>query len=48
MPCQNNMENIPATLNTREKARKYHFFPRKSMFVLRKNSTGLTPYPIYE
>jgi hypothetical protein len=39
------MENIPATLNTREKARKYHFLPRKSMFGLRKNSTGcFAPY----
>src|SRR5271168_1606918 len=38
IPCQNNMENKPATLNTREKARKYHFLPRKSMLVLRKNS----------
>src|SRR6266849_414573 len=39
------MESTPATLNTREKARKYHFFPRKSMFGLRKNSTLLeTPY----
>src|ERR1700683_4684570 len=45
MPCQNNMENMPATLNTSEKARKYHFFPRKSILVLRKNSTGcLAPY----
>ena len=39
MPCQNSMENKPATLKTRENARKYHFFPRKSMFALRKNST---------
>src|SRR5450631_1187625 len=39
MPCQNSMENTPATLNTSEKARKYHFLPRKSMFGLRKNST---------
>src|SRR5580700_938382 len=38
MPCQNNMEHKPATLKTREKARKYHFLPRKSMLVLRKNS----------
>src|SRR5580704_17887122 len=45
MWCQNNMENRPATLNTREKARKYHFFPRKSILVLRKNSTCcLAPY----
>src|SRR5580658_597107 len=45
MWCQNNMENRPATLNTSEKARKYHFFPRKSILVLRKNSTGcLAPY----
>jgi hypothetical protein len=33
------MENTPATLNTNEKARKYHFLPRKSMFGFRKNST---------
>src|SRR5215475_14617948 len=39
MPCQNSMESTPATLNTSEKARKYHFFPRKSIFGLRKNST---------
>src|SRR5271163_141695 len=38
MWCQNNIEKTPATLNTREKARKYHFLPRKSMLVLRKNS----------
>src|ERR1700693_1918151 len=44
-PCQNSMENTPATLNTRENARKYHFLPRKSMFGLRKNSTPLrTPF----
>src|ERR1700691_1835273 len=43
MPCQNSMENMPATLKTSEKARKYHFFPRKSMFVLRKNSTEYYP-----
>src|ERR1700722_2160285 len=48
MWCQNNIENSPATLNTSEKARKYHFLPRKSMFVLRKNSTLYTPYPIYD
>src|SRR5271170_4870033 len=48
MWCQNNMENKPATLNTSEKARKYHFFPRKSMLVLRKNSTELTPYQTYD
>src|SRR5229473_3478934 len=39
MPCQNNIENIPATLNTSEKARKYHFLPRKSMLGSLKNST---------
>src|ERR1700738_2568125 len=33
------MENTPATLNSNEKARKYHFLPRKSMFGFRKNST---------
>src|ERR1700722_7845968 len=41
--CQNSIENTPATLKISEKARKYHFFPRKSMLVLRKNSTGLLP-----
>src|SRR5215469_5427656 len=43
IPCQKSMESTPATLNTSEKARKYHFFPRKSMFGLRKNSTSLKP-----
>jgi hypothetical protein len=33
------MEISPATLNISEKVRKYHFLPRKSIFVLRKNST---------
>src|SRR5580700_9389423 len=36
------MENSPATLKISEKVRKYHFFPRKSMFVFLKNSTLLT------
>src|SRR5450759_1112260 len=40
MWCQNNMEQIPATLKTSEKARKYHFLPRKSILVLRNNSTA--------
>src|SRR5208282_6555750 len=45
IPCQNSMENKPATLKTSENARKYHFLPRKSMFALRKNSTPLrTPF----
>src|SRR5437899_7504062 len=39
IPCQKSIEQMPATLNTSEKARKYHFLPRKSMFALRKNST---------
>src|ERR1035437_10140476 len=34
------MEQIPATLKTSEKARKYHFLPRKSILVLRNNSTA--------
>src|SRR6516162_4302077 len=34
------IEIRPATLKIREKARKYHFLPRKSMLVLRKNSTA--------
>jgi hypothetical protein len=33
------IETMPATLKISEKARKYHFLPRKSIFVLRKNST---------
>src|SRR5205823_11148636 len=41
MPCQKNIESTPATLKISEKARKYHFQPKKSMFVLRKNSTLL-------
>src|SRR5882762_1476388 len=45
-PCQNSMENTPATLNTSEKARKYHFLPRKSIFVSRKNSTCPNPLRI--
>src|SRR5271165_585962 len=40
MPCQKKMDSNPATLKIREKARKYHFLPRKSMFVLRNNSTA--------
>src|SRR5271157_2670869 len=44
MPCQNAMESTPATLKISEKVRKYHFFPRKSMFVFLKNST-LRPIP---
>src|SRR3974390_1487775 len=40
MPCQKKMESNPATLKTNEKARKYHFLPRKSMLVLRNNSTA--------
>src|SRR5271166_3329789 len=40
MPCQKKIESSPATLKTREKARKYHFLPRKSMLVLRNNSTA--------
>src|SRR5215469_10986242 len=43
MPCQKSMDSTPATLNNNEKARKYHFLPRKSMFGLRKNSTSLEP-----
>src|SRR5205085_12682022 len=41
MPCQNIMLRMPATLKISEKPRKYHFLPRKSMLVLRKNSIGL-------
>jgi len=36
------IEMIPATLKISEKVRKYHFFPRKSMFVFLKNSTLLS------
>src|SRR5438552_834519 len=32
------MEKTPATLNISEKAMKYHFLPRKSMFGFLKNS----------
>jgi hypothetical protein len=46
MPCQNAIERMPAVLKIREKARKYHFLPRKSIFGLRKNST-LKPSKIY-
>src|SRR5579864_1024560 len=46
MWCQNNMDPIPATLKISEKARKYHFLPRKSMLVLRNNST-LNPQKPY-
>src|SRR5438445_9447323 len=42
MPCQNAMESTPATLKISEKVRKYHFFPRKSIFVFLKNSTLLS------
>src|SRR5436853_2521491 len=41
------MDKIPATLNTKEKARKYHFFPRKSMFGWRRKSTSYQG-PFYE
>src|SRR5271157_1963383 len=34
------MDSSPATLKISEKARKYHFLPRKSMLVLRNNSTA--------
>src|ERR1017187_6466836 len=40
MPCQKKMDNSPATLKISEKARKYHFLPRKSIFVFLKNSTA--------
>src|SRR5580704_2519733 len=40
MPCQKKIDVSPATLKIREKARKYHFLPRKSMLVLRNNSTA--------
>src|SRR5439155_16167278 len=43
IPCQNTMESTPATLKISEKAMKYHFLPRKSMFALLKNSTLLRP-----
>src|SRR5581483_7647084 len=38
IPCQKSIESTPATLKISEKAMKYHFLPRKSMFGLRKNS----------
>src|SRR5271165_1916914 len=40
MPCQKKIESNPATLKINEKARKYHFLPRKSILVLRNNSTA--------
>src|SRR5580698_1044341 len=40
MPCQKKMDESPAMLKISEKARKYHFLPRKSMLVLRNNSTA--------
>src|SRR5208337_3651375 len=40
MPCQKKIESSPATLKISEKARKYHFLPRKSILVLRNNSTA--------
>src|SRR5271165_6165376 len=40
MPCQKKMDSSPATLKMSEKARKYHFLPRKSILVLRNNSTA--------
>src|SRR6516225_1005802 len=40
MPCQKKIESSPATLKINEKARKYHFLPRKSILVLRNNSTA--------
>src|SRR5437762_8377596 len=44
MPCQNSIEQMPATLKISEKAMKYHFLPRKSILGLRKNSTLLKPF----
>src|SRR6266702_8431593 len=44
MPCQKSIDRIPATLKTSDKAMKYHFLPRKSMFALLKNSTLLKPF----
>src|SRR6266496_5552083 len=44
MPCQNTMESSPATLKINEKAMKYHFLPRKSIFALLKNSTLPGPF----
>src|SRR5207247_898324 len=44
IPCQNTMESTPATLKISEKAMKYHFLPRKSMFALLKNSTLPEPF----
>src|SRR6516165_9490784 len=40
IPCQKKIESSPATLKIKEKARKYHFLPRKSILVLRNNSTA--------
>src|SRR5215470_13024256 len=40
MPCQNSIESTPATLKISEKAKKYHFLPRKSMLVLVNSCTA--------
>jgi hypothetical protein len=44
MPCQNSIEQTPATLKTSENAMKYHFLPRKSMFGFLNNSTLQKPF----
>src|SRR5438270_2182655 len=47
MPCQNSMEQSPATLKMSEKVMKYHFLPRKSILGLRKNSTRIKPFFVH-
>src|SRR5947207_1846017 len=44
MPCQASIETTPATLKSSEKAMKYHFLLRKSIFAFLKNSTLPEPF----
>jgi hypothetical protein len=39
------IEITPATLKSKEKARKYHFNLSQSTFTPRKNSTDSLPFP---
>src|SRR6266511_3967521 len=43
--CQKSMDRIPAMEKSSEKARKYHFLPRKSIWVLPNSSTVEAFYP---
>ena len=46
MPCQNNMEKTPATEKINEKARKYHFLPKKIYVYVVKELHGFVLAPI--